>query len=142
MKKKQRTNWKEAYAELQRNDGTVLAMIFAELIGCVADAAAIKQAQYDGRHVLAMARQVREAVAELRKDKVRLDTLEKEMKEDPLLLHDCADRSEWPKQLRGLSLLKGKRDLRGAIDCMCGERVRQDHVPDAPVVWTQATQKP
>lgn len=51
---------KDDYDELSRNDGTVLAMIFAELIGCIADAAVVKQAKYDGRHVLALAKQVRE----------------------------------------------------------------------------------
>jgi hypothetical protein len=54
------------YDELMRNDGTMLAMIFAQLVGCIADAALVKQARYDGRHVLNLAKQVREHTAAMK----------------------------------------------------------------------------
>lgn len=57
---------KDDYDELMRNDGTVLAMIFAQLVGCIADAAVVKQAKYDGRHVLNLAKQVRAETAKLK----------------------------------------------------------------------------
>jgi hypothetical protein len=55
--------------------------------------------------------------AELRKDKARLDWLEQRIKDEPLLLHNCHDSSEWPRWPLGLGLTPWEpRSLRAAID--------------------------
>ncbi len=72
----------------------------------------------------------RTELAELLADRDRITALEKEMKDDPILLHDCASRDEWPDYPRGLSLLKGQRDLRRALDCLRG--IEQPTVPIQP----------
>ena len=54
---------------------------------------------------------------QLRKDKARLDWLEQRTKDEPLLLHNCHDSSEWPRWPLGLGLTPWEpRSLRAAID--------------------------
>lgn len=45
--------------DLRRNDGTLFAQIFAELVACIADAAIVKEGKYDPRLVLSLAKKVR-----------------------------------------------------------------------------------
>lgn len=53
---------------------------------------------------------------ELERDRARLNALQKDIRKEPLMLHNCSGSDEWPKHPRGLGLLCGKRTLRRAID--------------------------
>lgn len=56
---------------------------------------------------------------EAEKDTERLNWLEKEMLEEPLLLHNCRSGDEFPPRARGLGLTpRQPRTLREAIDAV------------------------
>lgn len=90
-------------------------------------AALLRDAAQEIQESLMREATMRAEVEELINDRERIDALEQEIKEEPMMIHDCAGASEWPKHPRGLGLLQGKRTLRTALDALRGNITKSDH---------------
>jgi len=111
--------------ELELNEANKELIAIREIVGVRGDCKAFAS---DAEHWLNLMAawdenvKLRSQLVNAEKDKARLDWLEQRIKDEPLLLHNCHDSSEWPRWPLGLGLTPWEpRSLRAAIDAAMEE---------------------